>query len=304
MTNRYPGLVRIGVILSVLAGAWPSHSLADDIVIGIPVNLSGANAMTGRMERNSYLLAAEEINAADGINGETLVLDMRDTRGEPSVARSIVNHFINVKKYPVIVGTSGSDETITVAALCEKWGVPFLAVSGAEESITKRGYRYTFRINPSFHAYPSGVLGFLDQVVKPERLAVIYERSDLAGEIASVVSAAGNEHGWKVTEFVYEFGTRNFLPLLDQVGEFGPDVVFLMSYAQDAVLIIDNLKGNFPDLKAFISGLPSQTESRVTGVFGDHAEHLFVMSLWSPRLPYYGAERYFNKYVKRFGTEP
>ena len=304
MKIRYPGAICISLVLSVLAGAWPSFSLAEDIVIGVPVNLSGANAMTGRMERDSYLMAVGEINAAGGINGETLQLDIRDTRGDPGVARSIVNHFINVKQYPMIIGTSGSGETSIVAALCERKGVPFLAVSGADEAITQRGYNFTFRMNPSLHAYPAGVIGFLEQVVRPEHLAVIYERSDFTREIASVLSAAGDEHGWKVTEFAYEFGTRNLLPLLDQIGESGPDVVFLMSYAQDAPLIIDNLRVNVPDLKAFISGLPSLTNSRFTGVFGNYGDHLFVMSVWSPRLPYSGAGRYYNKYVKRFGSEP
>ncbi len=304
MRIRIPGVIRISLVMSVLVGAWPSLSLAEDIVIGIPATLSGANAMTGRMERNSYLLAVDEINAAGGINGETLQLDIRNTRGDPGVARSIVNHFINVKRYPMIVGTSGSVETSTIAALCERKGIPFLAVSGADESITQRGYLFTFRINPSLHAYPTGVIGFLEQVVRPERLAVIFEQSDFAREIASVLSSAGDEHGWKVNRFVYEFGTRNFLPLLDQIGKFGPDAVFLMSYAQDAPLIIDYLRENDPDLKVFISGLPSQTQSRFSDVFGDYGDRLFVMSIWSPKLPYSGAGRYYNKYVKRFGSEP
>jgi len=58
------------------------HADQDDgIVIGVPANLSGTNAISGRMEENSYLLAVAEINTAGGINGETLKLDIRDNRG-------------------------------------------------------------------------------------------------------------------------------------------------------------------------------------------------------------------------------
>ena len=68
-----------------------------------------------------------------------------------------------------------------------------------------------------------------------------------------------------------------------------PDAVFLMSYSQDAPLILEKLREDVPDIKAFVSGLPSQTQSRFPAIYQDQADHLFAMSLWSPKLPYFGA---------------
>jgi len=277
---------------------------ADGIVIGVPANLSGTNAITGRMEENSYLLAVAEINAAGGINGETLKLDIRDNRGDPGVTRSIVNHFINVKGYPIIMGASGSLETAAASAICERKRVPLLAVSGADESITRKDLLFTFRLNPVLHSYPQGVVGFLEQVVKPRRLAVVYERSDFADRITSVMLTAAEERGWKNAGFAYEFGTLDLEPLLDRIREFKPDAVFLMSYSQDAPLILEKLREEVPDIKAFVSGLPSQTQSRFPGIYQDQADHLFAMSVWSPKLPYFGAGRFHSKYLKRYGSEP
>lgn len=292
------------MLLVMFAGGLQRVCLAGDITVGVPVNLSGTNAATGRMEQNSYLLALAEVNAAGGINGNSLKLDIRDTRGDPGVTRSIVNHFINVKGYPMIMGASGSLETSAAAAVCEWRGVPFLAVSGADESITREEHAYTFRLNPSLSAYPGGVVNFLEQAVKPQRLAVIYERSDFARGIASVLSSAAGERGWKKGEFVYEFGARDLNPVLDRVREFRPDVVFLMAYSRDAPLIIKSLREHTPGVKAVINGLPFQTQSTFPSVFGDQGDHLFAMSIWSPKLPYYGAQRYHGKYLKRFGSEP
>jgi len=302
--NRSVALVCMSLLLIFVSGARPELCPADDIVIGVPVNLSGINGVMGRMERNSYLLALAEINTAGGINGETLKLDMRDTRGDPGVTRSIVNHFINVKGYPMIAGASGSLETATAAAICERKSVPFLAVSGADESITRKGYSFTFRVNPALHTYPEGVIGFLERVVRPQRLAIIYERSDFARGIASALSTAGEARGWVDSEFVYDFGALDLNPLLGRVREFSPDAVFLMSYSQDAPLIVQYLREHVPDIKAVITGLPSQTQSRFPGVYQGQGDNLFGMSVWSPKLPYFGAQRFHSKYVKRFGSEP
>ena len=69
--------IRIGILTTVVVGL-ASAAWAQDIKIGIPVGLSGANSVVAPSVVQSAELAAEEINAKGGIMGKKVVLEVAD----------------------------------------------------------------------------------------------------------------------------------------------------------------------------------------------------------------------------------
>ena len=96
------------VVLFVLSLSFSTLFAADNFELSIPLPLTGSQANFGEMEKRSYEIAAEEINAAGGIKGKKLVLGFEDSQGKPEISRAIAEKLIDVKKQPVIVGDYSS----------------------------------------------------------------------------------------------------------------------------------------------------------------------------------------------------
>src|SRR5271157_2905169 len=151
---------------------------AEPIALSIPLPLTGGEAKFGDIQKRSYEIAAEEINAKGGVKGRKLVLSFEDSEGKPEIARSIVEKIIDVKKQPFIVGEYTSSCAKAVAAVAEERKVPYLVVASASDDITQKNYKYVFRMNASNSHYADGVVSFLKDVVKPKTMAILYESSD------------------------------------------------------------------------------------------------------------------------------
>ena len=73
------------LVTAVAAGAaiaTGSTFAAQDIKIGVAEALSGGAAQYGSAIRNGFQLAADEINAAGGINGSKIALVIEDEQGK------------------------------------------------------------------------------------------------------------------------------------------------------------------------------------------------------------------------------
>ena len=79
----------------VLMMAFSVHA-ASAIKVGIVLPLTGKLAKFGEIEKLSFELALQEINAAGGIHGRPLEFLIEDTTGRPDIGRSAVENLILV----------------------------------------------------------------------------------------------------------------------------------------------------------------------------------------------------------------
>jgi ABC-type branched-chain amino acid transport systems, periplasmic component len=139
----------------LLTLAWAGQVQAKDIVLGVPLPLTGAQAKFGEIIKKSYEIAQEEINAKGGVKGDKLVLNFEDSQGKPEISRSIVEKLIDVDKQPVVFAEYTSACAKAVAAVAEERKTPYLVVASAADEITQQNYKYVFRLNPSNAYYAS-----------------------------------------------------------------------------------------------------------------------------------------------------
>ncbi|MDB5999785.1 MAG: transporter substrate-binding protein, partial [Rhizobacter sp.] len=71
--NKPFGLSKYAAVAAALTVGFGAAQAAD-IKIGVAEALSGGAAQYGAAIRNGFTLAAEEVNAAGGVNGNTIVL--------------------------------------------------------------------------------------------------------------------------------------------------------------------------------------------------------------------------------------
>jgi branched-chain amino acid transport system substrate-binding protein len=280
-----------------LLGFFVYPVFAQDVLkFGIPLPLTGTNAKFGEIEKKSYEIALEEINAKGGIKGKKVVLEFEDSQGKPEISRSIVERLIDVRKQPVIFSSSSSK---AVAAVAEERKVPYMVVTGATDDITQQKYKYVFRMNPTNAYYATGLLSFFKEVVKPQSIAILYESSDFGTSGAEDMVKQAQKVGIKVlVKEQYEKGAVDFKPILSKVKAAKPDVIYMVSYVMDAALLMRQIKELRIDANLYAGGAAGFAIPEFIQNAKEASELAVTATLWSPQVAYPGAKEYAEKYKK------
>ena len=294
------------VFCVLLFGFFVCPAFSQDVLkFGIPLPLTGTNAKFGEIEKKSYEIALEEINAKGGIKGKKVVLEFEDSQGKPEISRSIVERLIDVKKQPVIFGEYSSSSSKAVAAVAEERKVPYMVVTGATDDITQQKYKYVFRMNPTNAYYATGLLSFFKEVVKPQSIAILYESSDFGTSGAEDMVKQAQKVGMKVlVKEQYEKGAVDFKPILSKVKAAKPDVIYMVSYVMDAALLMRQIKELRIDANLYAGGAAGFAIPEFIQNAKEASELAVTATLWSPQVAYPGAKEYAEKYKKLYKDYP
>ncbi len=279
------------------AGLAPA---ADAIKVGVVLPLTGKQAKFGEIERNSFLIALEEINGAGGVKGQKIDLIIEDDTSKPDVGRSAIEKLIAQDKVIVVGGGYSSSVTYAMCAVAQQRKVPFVVNTGSADKITEQGWDYIFRLNPPVSEYPKGLNSFLTEVVKPQTVAILHENSLFGQSGSKDFSKQCDQMGLKVLmKEGYEAGAVDFKPLLIKVKAANPDMVYMISYVMDAGLLMRQSKELDLNPKLFVGGAAGFTLPEFYKNAGEATQYVFSATLWVPQVPYPGAKEYYDNYVKR-----
>jgi branched-chain amino acid transport system substrate-binding protein len=287
-------------VLLVAPAVWAQEA----VKVGIILPVTGEKAKFGEIERKSFEMALEEINAAGGINGKKLQFIFEDDTGRPDVARSAAEKLITKDKVVMLGGGYGSSETFAIAGVAQQSGLPFLVNTGSDNKITERGWDYVFRLNPPVGDYPKGLESFLTEVVRPQTAVILYENTNFGSSGSKEFQQTCERLGIKVVLMEgYEHGGVDFKPLLVKVKQANPDLVYMISYLMDASLLMRQSMELRLTPKVFVGGAAGFTLPEFQKNAGKASESVFSATLWYQTLPYPGAQEYFDKFVKKYGVE-
>ena len=304
MRAKSRGLLVCAVVLSAVVLCGGAFA-ADTIKVGVLLPLTGAQAKFGEIEKRSFEMAAEEINAKGGVKGMKIELLFEDDTGKPDVGRSAVEKLISREKVPVITGGYSSSVTAAATPVAQQFKVPFVVCTGSADDITEKGYDYVFRVNPPASEYPNAVQSFLQEVGKDVKtVALLYENSAFGQSSSKSFEEDTKELGLKiVVKEGYQAGAIDFKPILTKVKAANPDMIYMVSYVMDASLLMRQSKELRINPKMFVGGGAGFTLPEFAKSAGDAADGVFSATLWIETLPFPGAKEYFNKFQKKYGSE-
>ncbi len=285
------------VLCLILGGV----GLAGAVKVGVVLPLTGAEAKFGEIEKRSFDMALEEINAKGGIKGEPLELIVEDDTGRPDVGRSVVEKLITKDKVVMIGGGYSSSVTYAVAGVCQQNKMPFLVNTGAADNITSSGWDYIFRLNPPVSEYAGAIESMLAEVIKPKTVVILHENTLFGTSGAKSFEETCKKLAYKVLlKEGYEAGGIDFKPLLVRVRQLNPDIVYMISYIMDASLLMKQAKELKLTPKMFIGGAAGFTLPEFAKNAEIASDKVVSATLWHQVLPYPEAMPYFNKYVKKY----
>ncbi len=137
MTNR---LAALAAALVLCAGP----AAAQDIKLGSVIPLSGAGASYGASIEQGLQMGVREVNAAGGINGRKIVLDIADDASDPAQSVIALQRLVNDKD-DLVIGGWGSSQVLANMAVAERAGMPYIVVGASNPRITTSANKWTFR---------------------------------------------------------------------------------------------------------------------------------------------------------------
>jgi len=118
--------------LMVLGVTSAAHA---DIKLGASLSASGGAAFLGDPEAKTLEMLVDEVNAAGGIDGEKIELVLYDDGGDPNKARTFATRLVEDDEVVAIIGGSTTGTTMSILAVAESEGIPFISLAGAIQII-------------------------------------------------------------------------------------------------------------------------------------------------------------------------
>jgi len=158
----------LALLVAVPLLSAPPARAVDDVKIALVVPLSGRWARQGQLKKMGADMAIDEINSQGGIKalgGAKIVLREADAGDSVEKAVSAAQRVLTREKISAGIGAWLSSFTLGVTEVAERLQVPWLSLSYAD-SITERGFRYTFQTSPVSSAQAEQALDLVVELGK------------------------------------------------------------------------------------------------------------------------------------------
>ena len=230
-----------------------SGSAYADILIGIGAPLTGPNAAFGAQIQKGAELAAEQINAAGGINGEKIKLDLGDDASDPKQGVSVANKFA-ADGVKFVVGHFNSGVSIPASEVYAENGIIEITPAATNPVFTERGLWNTFR-TCGRDDQQGGIAGaYIAEHFKKAKIAVVNDKTPYGQGLADETKKALAKKGIEpVLDEGINVGDKDFAALISKIKEAGATVLYWGGLHTEGGLIIRQMADQ--GLKVtFISG--------------------------------------------------
>jgi branched-chain amino acid transport system substrate-binding protein len=224
--RQMPRLALIAMlVLAFIIPTGCSSSGSSTIKIGqIITSLTGDAAMYGDFQKNAAQMAADEINAAGGINGKKIEITALDDQAKPNVALNAMQKLVSEVKPLVVLGPDWSGNTLAAAPIAKQNKIPQIT-SSKSKKITHEGNPYIFRVVATGPFVGQALVNAAYQKGY-RKMAVLYTNTDYGVSGGEGAKAAIENLGLKPVAYETEnVGDNDFTAQLMRIKNSGADVI-------------------------------------------------------------------------------
>jgi branched-chain amino acid transport system substrate-binding protein len=261
--------LRLGA-LALLSVVIAGPAMAQDITVAAAGPMTGGQATFGRQMRNGAEQAIADINAAGGVLGKKLQLEIGDDACDPKQARSVAEKLSGMG-VAIVVGHYCSSSSIPASDAYLDSGILQITPASTNPLFTDRGLWNTFRTCGRDDQQGSFAADYLVKHFKDKNIAIIDDKTTygkgLADEMKKALNAAGvNE---KLHES-YNQCDKDFTALVSKLKLNGIDIVYDGGYHQEAGLIVRQMRDQ--GVKAILMAGDALADREFASIAGPAAE--------------------------------
>jgi len=261
------------ISLALVASLSLSAQSKDPVVIGVGGPLTGAQAQYGAAWKKGFDLALDEINAGGGIQGRSLVIDFQDTQNVPAQTIAVAQKFIADPKVLIATGDFSSTSSMAASPLYQRAGLVQFGFNNSNPKFTDGG-DFLWSNSPTQVTEAAAHATYV-KAVGLKKVALFALNSDWGKLTADLTAAALGKNGITIAvREAYLPDNQDFKPLITKAKAAGVDGFVLVSYENDAALIVQQIRSQGVALPIVSNG--SQASVGFTKLAGAAAEGVYI----------------------------
>ncbi|HZR11320.1 MAG TPA: ABC transporter substrate-binding protein [Myxococcales bacterium] len=276
-----------------------ASATAAPIKIGVINSITGPEAPIGEDLTNGIKLAIEDLKKK---NIDVQVVWEDDT-GKPQVGISAMEKLATRDNVVGVVGAYTSAVTSVVAKTAERYKVPMVNPVASKEEITRQGYKYVFRVSATTNDYAAVLLDMATAFGQPKTIAILNENTDFGVSGGRSAQELAEKKGMKVVfHEAYSKGSPDYRSTLVNVKNANADLVFMVSYVADAILLMRQSREINLSPMAFLgagAGFSNAQFAKEQQV----SNGIFSSTQWTPAVAWPGAKEFAKTYQERYGKQ-
>lgn len=254
---------------SALVVLGSSGALAD-IVIATAGPMTGQYAAFGEQMKRGAEMAVKDINAAGGVNGEQLVLQIGDDACDPKQAVAVANSFVN-EDVVFVAGHFCSSSSIPASAVYNEEGILQISPASTNPQLTEQGFDNVFRTCGRDDVQGIFAANYVVDNKLADKIAILHDKSAYGQGLADEFKKQLNARG--VQEVMYEAitqGDKDFSALITKMKGAGVQLIYLGGYHTEAGLIVrQSREQGFPAKLMSGDALVTDEYWQITGPTGE-----------------------------------
>ena len=296
-------LIGSRALLFILVFGVLPKTAAAQIKIGIAEALTGNASQYGVAIRKGFELAAGEIAASGGINGQKLELVIEDEQGKKEEAINVFKKLIFQDKVVLLFGPTLSNSAQASDPVAQAAKVVVFGTSNTADGITSIG-NYVFRNSVTEADILPATLKAAAQKTGFTKVAVLYGNDDIftRSSYDNFKKALQDLKIGVTTTETFAKGDVDFKPQLTKIKGTNPDAIVLSALVAEGAPIMVQARQLGITLP-FVGG-NGMNSPRVFELARDYSDNLWVGSPWSVESSAPENKRFVAAYKKAYGTVP
>ena len=252
-----------------------------DVLIGVGGPITGANAAFGAQLQKGAEMAVKDINAAGGMNGEKLKLEIGDDAADPKQGISVANKFV-ADGVKFVDGHFNSGVSIPTSNVYAENGLLQVSPASTNPQYTERGLWNTFRTCGRDDQQGAVAGAYIAAHFKDAKVAIIDDKTPYGQGLANETRKALNKAGLKeVLDEGINVGDKDFSALISRMKQAGVNFVYYGGLHTEAGLMMRQMTDQ--GLKAqFMSG-DGMVSDELASIAGDAVNGTLMTFAPDPR---------------------
>jgi branched-chain amino acid transport system substrate-binding protein len=237
MTGFTKSLLAASALVALTAGGAQA-----DIAIATAGPMTGQYAIFGDQMKRGAEMAVKDINAAGGVLGEQLTLEIGDDACDPRQAVAVANQMVNAGVV-LMAGHFCSGSSIPASSVYNEEGILQMSPASTNPQLTEQGFENVFRMCGRDDQQGTYAANYVVDNNVGSKIAIVHDKTQYGKGLADEFKKALNARG--VEETMYEAitaGDRDFTSLITKMKEAGVDLIYLGGYHTEAGLIARQAK--------------------------------------------------------------
>jgi branched-chain amino acid transport system substrate-binding protein len=236
-------LIALAVGASLVVGlAGLSGAVAQDIPIAVAGPMTGGESAFGRQLLNGATMAVDDLNAAGGVLGKKLKLEVGDDACDPKQARSIAEKLAGMG-IPFVAGHFCSSSSIPASEAYAEGNVLQITPASTNPLFTERKLWNVLRLCGRDDQQGVVAADFLVKNYKGKNIAILNDKSTYGKGLADETRKALNKAGIQEKMFEsYNKGDKDFTAIVSRLKRDNIDLVYVGGYHQESGLLVRQMR--------------------------------------------------------------